>query len=177
MRVPGPPALIAVAILVVAACTVERRADARPDGGAADGESPAARSAAAEDSARAVASAFHEALLLGDGARVVSLTAPGAVLVDQEEGVRWQRSTDADLPDPLGRGRQGLSWVVTSSEFTDLGEAGLLVTRYLAEVEGEEVPWSAVESMVLVRSPEGMKILYMHRSRGREDGGGGGSDP
>lgn len=174
MRAPARRVLILLlAAGTAGGCTVERRPDVQPDGGAAS--DPATTGASAEDSVRAVVSAFRQALALGDGSRVAALTAPEALLVDQEEGVRWRRSAEAggDLPSPLGAGEGGLAWTVSSSEYTRFGEAGLLVTRYLAEVAGEDVPWSAVESFVVVRTGEGWRVRYLHRSRGREDTGGG----
>lgn len=157
-----------------AGCTLEHRPDIQPDEAALEAADPATPRASAEDSARAVVSAFREALALGDGARVAALTAPDALLVDQEEGVRWRHAAEPAgvLPSPLVPGGDGLAWTVTSSEYARLGEAGLLVTRYTAEVAGEEVPWTAVESVVVVRTEEGWRVRYLHRSRGPSDGGG-----
>jgi hypothetical protein len=151
------------------ACTLERRPDLEPENGAASvaGQEASARSTA--DSVDAVMAAFHEALALGDGARVTALTAPGAVLVDQEEGVRWERATDSnpDLPSPLALGGDGLGWRMTDASFTPLGDsASLLVREYRARVEGEEVPWSAVESLVLVHVNGAWRVRYLHQSRG-----------
>lgn len=161
--------LLGLAILP-GACTLERRADLEPEGGAGDGaESRAA--AATIDSVHAVVSSFHEALAQGDGARIAALTSPGAVLIDQEESVRWRRAMDSNpaLPTALVRARDGLGWTVLGTDFTLLGDdAGILVTEYRAEIEGEAVPWSAVESLILVRGDAGWRVRYLHQSRGPE---------
>lgn len=171
-RLREVPLLLAV---IAGGCTLEHRPDVQPDDEAVAAETPSVPGASVEDSARAVASAFREALVLGDASRVASLTAPGALLVDQEEGVRWRRSAESDgpLPAPLGASRGGLGWTVSASEFANLDGTALLVTRYGAEVAGEEVPWSAVESLVLVRTGDGWRVRYLHRSRGQAEGGGG----
>lgn len=173
MRVRAIPVLMVLLVGAVGGCTLEHRPDVQPDGAAVSAADPAGAVATVEDSARAVVAAFREALALGDGARVAALTVPGALLVDQEEGVRWRRATEPDgaLPSPLGSARGGLAWAVVSSEYARMGEAGLLVTRYVAEVAGEEVPWSAVESIVVVRTEEGWRIRYLHRSRGPGEAG------
>ena len=163
------PLCVLVAFAIpLGACTLERRADLEPENGAgaAAGSSVAPSTV---DSVHAVVSSFHEALAQGDGARIAALTAPGAVLIDQEEGVRWRRAMDSDpaLPTPLARTRDGLGWTVLGTEFTLLGDnAGILVTEYRARVQGEDVPWSAVESLVLVRGEAGWRVQYLHQSRG-----------
>lgn len=157
-------------VILLGACTLERRADLEPENGATVGTTGNVAPSTV-DSVHAVVSSFHEALAQGDGARIASLTTPGAVLIDQEQSVRWRRAVDTDptLPTPLVRARDGLDWTVLGTDFTLLGEdAGILVTEYRARVQGEEVPWSAVESLVLVRGAAGWRVRYLHQSRGPE---------
>ena len=152
------------------ACTLERRADLEPENGTGEGaESRAVPSTV--DSVHAVVSSFHEALAQGDGARIAALTSPGAVLIDQEGSVRWRRTMDSNpaLPTALVRARDGLGWTVLGTDFALLGDdVGILVTEYRAEVAGEEVPWSAVETLILVRGEAGWRVRYLHQSRGPE---------
>lgn len=161
-------ALVGIVIPALA-CTFERRRDLEPENslGSVVGDGSSVPSTA--DSVDAVVAAFHEALALGDEARVAALTAPGAVLVDQEEGVRWERAADSNpgLPSPLARNRDGPGWTRVDEGFTLLGDsAGLLITEYRAQVEGEEVPWSAVESLILARVGGVWRVRYQHQSRG-----------
>lgn len=150
-------------------CTVERRPDleGRPDTTAFVPEARRA-TAAMRDSARSVVEAYHEALDVGDGARVAALAAPGATIVDQEEGVFWQISGPAagPLPAPLSENSRGLGWSRVRSEVRPLADAILVVDRYEATVSGEPVRWGATESFVLVRTVDGWRILLAHRSRG-----------
>lgn len=167
------PTALLVAVLVavppLAGCTVERRADVdgRPDTTAFVPEERRATEAL-RDSARAVVDAYHEALTVGDGARVAVLSAPGATIVDQEEGVFLELSGPGTgpLPSSLDERASGLGWRRVRSELRPLSDAVLLIDRYEATVSGEPVRWSATESFVLVREPEGWRILLAHRSRG-----------
>ncbi len=176
-RRASPPvvAVLAVAALV-SACRIERRPDVaekratptalvpNPGGG---GASPA------RDSVLAVLGAFNDALALGDVTRVAQLSSPGAVLIDQEEGVHWTREDAASaLPRPLLSQRDELGWRVVDRRVDFLDDRTALVsTRYQASVSGEKVPWTAVESWVLVRTGLGWRVRYLHRSRGLEGEG------
>lgn len=165
-------ALVAALLLAgahLSGCTVERRPDLAegPDTTAFVPEERRATQAM-RDSARAVVEAYHAALEVGDGARVAALAAPGATLVDQEEGVFWEVTGPeaGALPAPLTESASGLGWHRVRSDVQPLSDAILVVDRYEATVSGEPVRWSATESFVLVRSIEGWRILLAHRSRG-----------
>ena len=164
-------AVLLVLLTLTAACRVERRPDLDESEPGPTALVPELRggSEPARDSVRQVVAAVNEALALGDVTRVAQLSAPGAVLIDQEEGVRWTRQEAAStLPRPLlGRG-DGLGWRVESTSLDFLGDGGtaLLSARYHASVSGESVPWTAVETWVLVRREGGWGLRYMHRSRG-----------
>lgn len=127
-----------------------------------------------EDSVRAVAGALDEALAVGDVSRVARLTVLSTQLIDQEEAVHWTRSDpEGPLPRPLASRGEGLGWRLEGSRFTPLEGGGILLKEYRAVVSGEEVPWSAVETYVLVRVPEGWRVAHLHRSRGRGGEGQG----
>lgn len=176
--------LLTGAFLLTTSCRFERRPDAGSDSGTGgDTVVRGTDDGALGDSVRAVVRAYHEALRVGDGSRVASLAVPGATLVDQEEGVEWRLGAGAGagrrLPSPLGDEVTGLGWERTSSRFFAWGDAALLVDRYLATVSGEDVPWTAVETVVLQRAPDGWLIRHVHRSRGGpvEIGGPPGPQP
>ena len=171
--------LLLAGLLLLSACRVERRARADDAGepGGSDTTATLPARPAVEDSVRSVVSALHDALRDGDGARVGMLSAPGALLVDQEEGVRWRKiagsqgaggtgAGEGPLPGVLQGADDGLGWVRVRSDFVDLGSAALLVDHYRATVSGEEVPWTAVETHVLVRTGGGWRLRHLHRSRG-----------
>jgi len=167
-----PTACVAALLLAgvyLPGCAVERRPDLDegPDTTAFVPEEWRATEAL-RDSARAVIDALHTALEVGDGARVAALAAPGATIVDQEEGVFWKVSgPDAGpLPAPLSEKVTGLGWRRVRSDVQPLADAILVVDRYEATVSGEPVRWSATESFVVVRAIEGWRILLAHRSRG-----------
>lgn len=166
------PRLLLLALLVVtSACRIERRPDLLEDDPGPTALVPelSGGSEPARDSVRQVVAAVNEALALGDVTRVAQLSAPGAILIDQEEGVRWTRQEAAStLPRPLlGRG-DGLSWALADTGLDFLGDdTALLSARYHAAVSGEDVPWTALETWVLVRVDEvGWRLRYLHRSRG-----------
>ena len=121
----------------------------------------------AEDSVRSVITAVNEAFRVGDVTRVAQLTTRDAVLIDQEDEVYWTRAdAQARLPRPL-RGEDKLGWEAVGSTVSDLGDGSELATlRFRASVSGESVPWTAVESWLLVRTPQGWRLRYLHRSRG-----------
>lgn len=165
--------LLALLVLVVAqACRFERRPDLEAStelAGIADTtDPPVVPGQAIHDSLRVVVAAYREALRVGDASRVASLTVPGSVIVDQEEGVEWRRGEGGSevLPQPLDPARTGFGWTRVGSEIQVFEETALLVDRYRVTVSGEEVPWHAVESFLLVRTPEGWHIRFSHRSRG-----------
>jgi ketosteroid isomerase-like protein len=152
-----------------AGCRFERRPDLaaeEPIGGTL--YAPTGDTGAVEDSVRATMVAVSEAFRVGDVARVAQLTTRDAVLIDQEDEVRWTRTdAAAQLPRPLMGGAEGLAWTLASSSFTPLSEgAALVALAFQASVAGETVPWSAVESWVLVRTEAGWRLRYLHRSRG-----------
>lgn len=166
----SPRALLAVVVVWSAvACTVEPRADT---GSGGRGDPATAFEAGAEgDSASvlAVVSAFHDALRVGDVARVAALAVPGAMLVDQEEGIRWRvGADDARLPSALdaGRGSGGLDWTVAQRSVRVAGDARVVTLRWQAVIAGEPVEWWGVESLVLVPTEAGWRLTHVHRSRG-----------
>lgn len=162
-----------VVAMVVAAvssgCTVEPRADTRGEPGGASG-APAEIEAGADSSAvLQVVAAFHDALRVGDVARVAALSAPGATLVDQEEGIRWQVGGGEErLPSALdaGQGAGGLNWTVAERSVRPAGDARVVTLRWQAVIAGEPVEWWGVESLVLVPTEEGWRLTHVHRSRG-----------
>jgi hypothetical protein len=162
--------LLLVALLLGSACRFEKRPDlaARepvdsmlfPPAGGSGGP--------IEDSVRATIAAVSTAFRVGDVTRVAQLTTRDAVLIDQEDEVRWTRlDAAAELPRPLQGGDDGLGWELDGSTFAPLSETSALVSvRYRASVSGEAVPWTAIESWVLVRDAGGWRLRYLHRSRG-----------
>lgn len=164
----GPRWLLLVTALASSACRIERRPDLPVDGGDVTHE-PAvgATSTPVEDSVRAVVSAVGEALQVGDVARVARLTAPSAMLIDQEEAARWTRDDPgAPLPRALSASGDGLVWTLERSHFDAMGAAGLLVNEYRAAVAPGAIQWKAVETFILVRTEEGWRLRHLHRSRG-----------
>lgn len=161
-------------LTVLAACGFEKRPDIDGAGqwNAEPPEPPEPSGAvegsrAAQDSVWAVVASFRRALEVGDVARVAQLTLPRTVLLDREESVRWGRPTaDSALPTRLDAGGE-LAWTRTDSTvvFLDDGVA-LVVDEFRVRVAADTVPWSATETLVLVRSPEGWRLRHMHRSRG-----------
>lgn len=156
----------------VAGCSFERRAEVeetRPPAGGPGVSAPSAQ-ALAEDSIMLVVDAFHRALGSGDAARVATLVAPDALLVDQEEGVFWRSDGEGRLPSALAPGvaaPNALRWERIGTRIDVLGPARLVVLRYRAAIAGEAVPWWAVETLVLEPGPEGRwRLHYLHRSRG-----------
>lgn len=164
-------------------CTVEPRADTRTrdENGAVVSpvEEPGADSAAVLQ----VVDAFHDALRVGDVARVAALSVPGTTIVDQEDGVRWRLGgNDARLPSPLdaGPGSGGLTWQVAERSVRVAGEARVVTLRWQAIIAGEPVEWWGVESVVLVPTDEGWRLTHVHRSRGGDPTpgpGGAAEDP
>lgn len=175
-RPPGAPTgtltALLVLLVVTQGCRFERRPELRASAdtaGIADTTAqPVVPGQAIHDSLRVVVAAYHEALRVGDVSRVASLTVPGTVIVDQEEGVEWRRGDGGSevLPQPLNPATTGFGWTRIGSEIQVFEETALLVDRYRVTVSGEQVPWTAVESFVLARTPDGWRIRFSHRSRG-----------
>jgi uncharacterized protein (TIGR02246 family) len=161
-------ALLLAALLLGSACRFERRPDLAA-GRAADSVPPVAGSSGpVEDSVRAVIAAVTAALDAGDGGRVAQLTARDAVLIDQEDEVRWTRDdAAARLPRPLRAEGEGLGWETDGSTFARLSDASALVSvRLHATPASDSAAWTATESWVLVREDGTWRLRYLHRSRG-----------
>jgi ketosteroid isomerase-like protein len=129
-----------------------------------------------------VVDAFHDALRVGDVARVASLSVPGTTLVDQEDGVRWRLGgEESRLPSSLDAspGSGGLTWEVAERSVRRAGDARVVTLRWQAVIAGEPVEWWGVESVVLVPTDEGWRLTHVHRSRGGDPtpGPGGPGDP
>lgn len=167
----GAPVLV---LLVTAALSAGCRFEKRPDLAAGEpvlgtAYTPTTPSGGAtEDTVRATINAVREAFRVGDVTRVAQLTTRDAVLIDQEDEVRWTRAdAAAQLPRPLVGGDEGLAWTLDDSSFSMLAaDAALVSHRFRASVSGESVPWTAVETLVVVRTEEGWRLRYLHRSRG-----------
>lgn len=156
--------------LLLSACRFERRPEPRTGVGA--DTTVRVTGGPVRDSVRAVVEAFHAALRVGDGSRVATLSVPGATIVDQEEGVEWRRGgSGGRLPGPMSSGGVGLGWNRAGADFVAWDGSALLVERYRATVSGEAIPWTAVETFVLERTPAGWLIRHVHRSRGTPSDG------
>ena len=165
----APPRLLPLlaSLLLLAACTFERRPDAgngeaEPDTGAVT------RTEILEDSVEATVDAFTAALRAGDISRAVGMLDAEATLYDEETGHRWDPTkADSLLPGPMEReGEEELRWEPVESWMEVYDEAALFVRRYQATISREEAPWTAMETYVLVRSDEDWVIRHLHRSRG-----------
>jgi len=160
-------ALLLAALLLGSACRFERRPDL-----AADPADSVPRvegsSGPVEDSVRAVIAAVTAALDAGDAGAVARLTARDAVLIDQEDEVRWAREdAAARLPRPLRVEGEGLGWETEGSTFARLSDASALVSvRLHAAPASDSAAWTATESWVLVREDGTWRLRYLHRSRG-----------
>lgn len=121
-----------------------------------------------EDSVRATIAAVTDAFRVGDVTRVAQLTTRDAVLIDQEDEIRWTRpDAAARLPRPLRNGDDGLGWEIDESSFSLLSDASALVSlRFRAAASGQPAPWTALETWVLVRDAGAWRLRYLHRSRG-----------
>ncbi|MGD2068110.1 MAG: DUF4440 domain-containing protein [Gemmatimonadota bacterium] len=164
-------AVLTLAVLCGSGCRFERRpAPENGDDVAVPDTTIRVTAESVQDSVRAVVRAFHEALRVGDGSRVASLSVQGATVVDQEEGVEWRLGPGGGerLPSPFLGSRAGLGWERVSTDFVAWRDAALLVDRHRATVAGESVPWTAVETFVLERSDGAWLIRHVHRSRGAQ---------
>jgi len=167
----------------LAGCTLERRAD--PDG-AADvdtvavlGESPLDPPPVTTDpseSVRVTVEVFREATRVGDVSLALQLLDNRALLMDDlvlESGGRV-----SDLPATRGehllelrrRHAAGLSFEILESDLRWVDDAALLTTRLLLLMRATEPDAApdtvgvALESAFLRPSPEGWRIVHMHRS-------------
>jgi ketosteroid isomerase-like protein len=157
-----------VGTLLGTACRFERRPDlgARQAGDTTLFFRSGGASDPVQDSVRAVITALDEAFRVGDITRVAQLTTRDVVLIDQEDEVYWTRADAARLPRAL-RGEDKLGWEPTGTTVAALADGSELATlRFQASVSGESVPWTAVESWLLVRTEQGWRLRYLHRSRG-----------
>lgn len=171
MRASGRAGGAALLLLLGAAsaCRFERRPDLTGDEPvtATLYRPPDYPTTPVEDSVRGTVVAVTEAFAVGDGARVAQLTTREAILIDQEDEVRWTRAGGSPLPRPLPSAERGLSWRMEGSSFALLSDGVALYScLFTASVTAEEVPWSAVESWILVRTEGGWRVRYLHRSRG-----------
>jgi hypothetical protein len=150
------------------ACRFERRADLGPDQPLPAGIylPPDHPTTPLEDSVRAAVVGVTDALGAADSARVLQLTTPDAVLIDQDEDIRWTRG-DGVLPRSLGHDGS-LAWQVRAISFGRLGSGGALYSVLLAAEAPEQEPWAATESWVVVRTDAGWRVRYLHRSRGND---------
>lgn len=148
------------------ACRFERRADLGSDEPLPAGIylPPDHPTTALEDSVRAAVVGVTDALGAADSARVFQLTTPDAVLIDQEEDIRWMRG-DGVLPRSLAHD-ESLAWQVQAISFGRLGSGGALYSVLLEAEVPEQEPWAATESWVVVRTDAGWRVRYLHRSRG-----------
>jgi len=154
-------------VFAASGCRFERRADLT-NGGALDLELRSEPgSGPMEDSVRVVVNAIAEALHMGDVARVARLTVPGAMLIDQEDAVRWVRdSPTMATPRALTPRSATAAWALASSDFAALGSAALVVNEYVGVVPAGGGPLKEVETYVLVRTDEGWRLRHLHRSHG-----------
>ena len=164
--------LLVAALVAGSACRFEKRPDLAAREPVDSTLYPPEGASGIADSVRATIVAVSDAFRVGDVTRVAQLTTRDAILIDQEDGVRWSRlDAAAALPRPLQGGEDGLGWELDGSGFALLSEnAALVSARYRASVSGEAVPWTAVESWVLVRDAGGWRLRYLHRSRGLGQG-------
>ena len=163
-------ALLVFAPTLVLGCRFEQRPDLpdeEPVGGAPDGllHQPGST---VEDSVLATVTAVVEALAVGDVTRMEQLTTRDALIFDQEGDGLWTGAdASARIPLLLRGGSDGEDWEPQSSSFALLSEgAALLSLRFQVRVSGESVPRNALESWVLVRTAEGWRVRYLHRSGG-----------
>lgn len=164
-----------LALLVLGACSFERRAETEAETAPADSTEPVS-GIAAEEALMGVIEAFHRALGSGDAARLSQIVGPDALLVDQEDGVLWSAASPGPLPSSLQTPEGvagGLAWERVGTRVDTLGTARLVILRYRATIAGEPVPWWGVESVLMQPgSTGGWRIHFVHRSRG--PGGAGG---
>jgi hypothetical protein len=148
------------------ACRFERRTDLVEDEPvlAALYRAPDHPTTPFEDSVRAAVIAVSDALGASDSAAVVRLTTPDAVLIDQDEAIRWTR-VGGTLPRSLAHDAS-LSWRIQATSFGPIGSDGALYSVLLEAAPPEAEPRSAVESWVVVRTDAAWRVRYLHRSRG-----------
>lgn len=168
---PGGPALptivrVALAVLLLAGCTFERRPDVENGDGTPD-TAAVTRDEILRDSVEAIVDGFVGALRAGDVSRAVSMLDDRATLYDQETGRRWDpTAVDSLLPGPLERDGEALHWEPSDTWTEVYDQAALVVRRYRATISREAAPWTAMETYVLVRADGEWAIRHLHRSRG-----------
>ena len=167
----------ALVMAVVGGCTLEER----PDRPAEEDTSDASDAALADDlpgdevdgtaadSARAVASAFREALELGDLSSALQLLDGEAVVYDRVGGDPPEgASTGEILLRQIRLQGDGLSLEPLESEFTLHGETAVEVTYSEASWDGDNgragMEGAVVETMLLVRTEDGWRLAHLHRS-------------
>lgn len=152
------------------ACQFERRPDLA---GELVAEAPLALSSTSlEDSVRMTVQAMTDALAAGDSVLVVALTTPDAVLIDHVGGLRWTRAARGLLPGPLPDPGNGLTWSVEDLAVASLTDGfALLSRRFTVPDAAGDVPSSAVETWLVIRTDSGWRVHYLHRSQGSERSG------
>ena len=163
-------ALLVFAPTIVLSCRFEQRPDLaaeEPVGGAPDGPLHQPGSTV-EDSVIATVTAVVEALAVGNVTQMEQLTTRDTLIFDQEGDGFWTGAdTSAHIPLLLRGGSDGEDWELQSSSFTLISEgAALLSLRFQVRVSGKPMPRNALESWVLVRTAEGWRVRYLHRSGG-----------
>ena len=119
-----------------------------------------------EDSVRATMEAVAEAFAAGDSALVVALTTPDAILIDHAEGLRWTRTAGGPLPGPLPDPGDGLTWSLEDIKIGLLTDGSALLSgRFTVPGAAEDVSSSAVETWLVIRTDDGWRARYLHRSR------------
>lgn len=166
------------ALAVMSACTLEERPDRpaeredpseEPDVGLAAELSEDPADATAADSVRAVASAFRDALEMGDLSSALQLVDRDAVVFDRMGGDPPEgASTGEVLLREIRLRRDGLNLEPLDSQLTFHGDVAVEVTRAEPSWEGGEdragIHGPVLETMVLVRTEDGWRLGHLHRS-------------
>ncbi|CAN5797475.1 hypothetical protein BH23GEM11_BH23GEM11_13210 [soil metagenome] len=183
-RIAGVFAALAVLTsTTLAGCTLERRADpdAVPDADTVEvlGGSPLDPPTVAANpsaSVRVTMEVFREATRVGDVSLALQLLDSRALLMD--DLVLESEGRVSDLPATRGehllelrrRHAAGLFFEVLDSDLRWLDETAVLTTRLLLLMRSRELDAApdtvgvALESAFLRPSPEGWRIVHMHRS-------------
>lgn len=170
-------------VVMLAGCTFERRPD-RASNGDGDGAYSLAPEGEARvlqpaDSVLLVAQLYREALEVGDLSRALSFLHPGAALYNDAAALLPANASAGEvLLQELRLRQEGLRLEVVDSEATILGDAALVLKRYrvseagavaASDDEGDSdssalESETALETIILVRSPTGWRIRHLHRS-------------
>lgn len=183
-RASARPAAILIGAAMLAATVVLSGAEARAGtsvAGAAAGAEGSRESAPATavfgkpgalteptspaDSAKAVVHRFHAALAAGDSARAVSLLHPDAVIYEsghaetREEYAAGHLKADMEFTAAVER-------EILEERVSVYGSAALYESRdrISGTFRGREVEGEGVETVVLVRTPDGWRIRHVHWS-------------